>query len=88
MPHTVPLDYAKANTVDTTGTPVDVLLITPGAPALAKPIRWLRANAAGTVTITTFAGTSVVMNFLAGETRFVGATHVTAATATGLEGMA
>lgn len=87
MPHTVPLDYAKANTVDLTGTPVDVILITPGAGALAKPVRWIRANGAGTVTVTTFAGTSVVMDFLAGETRFVGATHVTAATATGLEGM-
>jgi hypothetical protein len=68
-------------------TAVDVILITAGASPLAKPVRAIRANGAGTVTVTTFAGNSVVCNFAAGETRFIGATHVTAATATGLEGM-
>jgi hypothetical protein len=52
---------------------------------LAKPIRAIRANTAGTVTVTTSGG-SRVMNFAAGETRDVVATHVTAATAGGLEG--
>jgi hypothetical protein len=65
--------------------PLDWLPITPGASALSSPIRAIRANAAGTVTVTTEGG-SRVMNFLAGETRNVYATHVTAATATGLEG--
>jgi hypothetical protein len=63
----------------------DWVTITPGASPLATPIRAIRANGAGTVTVTT-AGGSRVMNFLAGETRWVRATHVTAATATGLEG--
>lgn len=87
MSATTPTDVASGNALDSQCTAVDVILITPGAGALAKPVRWIRANGAGTVTINTFAGNSRVLNFLAGETRFVGATHVTAATATGLEGM-
>lgn len=87
MPSTTPIDVSQTNHLDALNTAVDVLLITPGAGALARPVRWLRANGAGTMTITTFAGQSRVLNFLAGETRFVGATHVTAATATGIEGM-
>ena len=87
MPATTVADLNKATTLDSTHTGVDVILITPGAGALARPVRWLRAEAAGTMTVTTFAGNSVVLNFKAGETRFVGATHVTAATATGIEGI-
>jgi hypothetical protein len=69
-----------------TGVPVDWVELTPGAGALAKPVRAIRANGAGTVTVTTPGGAGRVMNFLAGETRLVYATHVTAATASGLEG--
>jgi hypothetical protein len=87
MPVSTPIELSKSHSLGATYAPVEVILITPGAGALARPVRWIRANGAGTVTITTFAGTSVALNFLAGETRFVGATHVTAATATGLEGM-
>jgi hypothetical protein len=65
---------------------LDWVSITPGASALDTPVRAIRANTAGTVTVTTPLGSGRVMNFLAGETRSVSATHVTAATATGLEG--
>jgi hypothetical protein len=66
---------------------LDWVPITPGASALATPIRAIRATGAGTVTVTTkFGGVSRTMAFEAGETRSVLATHVTAATATGLEG--
>ena len=87
MGATTPIDAANANTLDSKMTAVDVILITPGASPLSKPVRALRANGAGNMTITTFAGNSVVVNFAAGETRQIGATHVTAATATGIEGL-
>ena len=87
MPSTTPIDVSQTHLLDGRHTAVDVLNITPGAGALARPVRWLRATGAGTMTITTFAGVSKTLAFLAGETRFVGATHVTAATATGIEGM-
>lgn len=80
-------DLVNTNTVASRGTAVDVIVVTPGASPLARPVRSLRAEGAGTMTITTFAGNSVVCNFKAGETRQIGATHVTAATATGIEGM-
>ena len=66
--------------------PSDWVEITPGADALPKSLRCIRANTAGTVTVTTPGGAGRVMNFLAGETRLGIFTHVTAATATGLEG--
>lgn len=51
-------------------------------------VRALRANGAGVITVITEAGNTRAMNFLAGETRPVFATHVksTATTATGIEG--
>lgn len=66
---------------------IDVFPITASANPLETPVRAIRANTGGTVTITTPRGTSRTLNFAAGETRMVMATHVTAATATGLEGM-
>lgn len=82
-------DIARYASPDQLGTAVDVLTnISASASPLSSPVRALRANTAGTVTITTFAGNSRTLNFLAGETRFVGATHVTAMSGvTGLEGM-
>ena len=80
MLNTVPLDLSKVTHLDAQHTGVDVIVVTPGASALAKPVRWIRAKGAGTITVTTFAGNSVVLNFADGETRFVGATHITAAT--------
>lgn len=88
MPATTPTDLNRATTLDSQHTGVDVLIITPGASALARPVRWIRAKGAGTITITTFAGNSRVLEFADGETRFVGATHVTAATGpTEIEGI-
>lgn len=66
---------------------LDWVPITPGVSALASPVRAIRANTAGTVTVTMkYNGQSRVLNFAAGEERSVWASHVTAATATGLEG--
>lgn len=73
-------DLSNATNLGSIHTAVDVTIVTPGAGALAKPARWIRVKTAGTVTVTTFAGNSVVLNFADGETRFVGATHITAAT--------
>ena len=66
----------------------DALEITPGAAALLKPVGAIRCGGSvGDVTITTPKGTSVVFqNVQVGETIKCPATHVTAATATGLVG--
>lgn len=66
--------------------PLDWVPISPSADPLAKPVRLIRADGAGTVTVTVRSGASRVMRFAAGETRMVYATHVTAATASNLEG--
>lgn len=76
------------NSNGTLSGPADgVFAITPGASELAIWTRAIRANTAGTVTIEGADGVSCVCNFLAGETRSIRAKKVTAATATGLEGM-
>lgn len=81
-------DLYNATTLDSLHTATEVFVVTPGATALTKPVRWLRCSAAENVTITTFADSSVVLKFTAGETRFVGATHVTAQSGSGvIEGM-
>jgi len=66
--------------------PVDWVPLTPGVDALTHPIRAIRANGGGNVTVTTASGESRVMAFSDGETRMIAATHITAATASGLEG--
>lgn len=73
---------------NTTAPPFDWVPITPAAGDLATPVRAIRANAAGTVTVKTAlsGNTERVLNFLAGETRYGYFIAVTAATATGLEG--
>lgn len=61
--------------------------ITPGAGALANPTTaGILVGGAGTVTCT-IGGTSVVITAIAGQYLNVVATHVTAATATGLVGL-
>lgn len=76
-PYAVPFD----------GPALDWVPIVPSADPLAQPIRAIRANTDGTVTVTMKkTGASRTLNFVAGETRTLWATHVTAATATGLEG--
>lgn len=80
-------DLSRYTTLRSEGVSPDSFPITPAPGALAVPVRAIRAEGAGTVTVTTAAGFSRTMNFAAGETRYVACTHVTAATATGLEGM-
>ena len=74
MSVSTPAELSTTHKLDGLYTAVDVISITPGASALSKPVRAIRANGAGTVTITSFAGVSRTLNFLAGETRMVGAT--------------
>lgn len=62
--------------------------ITPGAGALSNPTTGgIKIGGAGTVTCTMYAGGSVTFTCVAGELLPVCATHVTAATATGLVGL-
>lgn len=69
--------------------PVDWLPVTAGGTNQTSPFgfyRAIRANVAGTITVTTPGGSGRVMNFAAGETRYGIFLAVTAATATGIEG--
>jgi hypothetical protein len=59
---------------------------TDGFDALTKPLRAIRANTAGTVTVVMASGESRTLNFAAGDTRYGIFVAVTGATATGLEG--
>lgn len=81
-------DLTAYQDVSALNVPIDWVPITVGADPLARQCRAIRANGAGTITVTTATGESRVMNFLAGETRYIIATHITAATgaaATGIE---
>ena len=75
--------------LDALYTSSDVLVITVGAAPLDQPVRAIRVEGAGTLTITTLAGReNTVLYFRDGETRFVGATHITAKSGpTVIEGM-
>ena len=67
--------------------PTDWIPITVGAAHV--PLRALRANGTGTLTVTMPGGSGRVMNFLAGETRygmFLAVTGSTGTAGTGLEG--
>jgi outer membrane usher protein FimD/PapC len=64
--------------------PQRALAVTPGAGALARRGFALSAAVAGTATITTPDGSSVVIPLPAGVQVFIEHTHVTAATATGI----
>jgi hypothetical protein len=87
MVSTVPADLANNASLDAIYTAVDVFLIAPGV-ALPRKARAIRAKTAGSVTLTTFAGSVVTIDIWAGETRYIGFSAVSAATATGLEGLA
>lgn len=70
-----------------TFVPVDWVPIAASADALARPVRALRAEGAGTVTVNTAGGSNRVLNFKDGETRYGIFTHVTAITGpTAVEG--
>lgn len=76
--------------VNSLEVPTDWVPVTAGGTnrASAKGFyRALRANTAGTITVTMPGSTTArVLNFLAGETRYGMFTDVSAATATGVEG--
>jgi len=70
------------------GPAVALVAITPGASALARPIRGFHVGGAGNVTITDLEGTSVqLVGCQAGMYYPYPATHVTAATATSIVGL-
>lgn len=88
MAATTPTDLSKTLTLDSQATAPDSFPITASASALTRPVRSIRCEGAGTLTVTTFAGNSRTLYFKDGETRFVGCTHVTAITGpTVVEGM-
>lgn len=65
---------------------LDAFVITPGASPLAQPARALLIGGAGTITVTTFRGTTLTLTVQAGILPLV-VTHVTAATATNIVGL-
>ena len=66
---------------------LDAITITPGASPLPRTIRTLYVGGtAGTVTVTTWMGTSITLTVASGALIPLVCTHVTAATATGLVG--
>lgn len=65
---------------------LDAFTITPGASPLAVPARALLIGGAGTITVTTFRGTTITLTVQAGILPLV-VTHVTAATATNIVGL-
>lgn len=67
---------------------LDALTITPSASPLAKTVRAIYVGGdAGTVTVTTWSGTSLTITVASGLILPLVCTHVTAATATGLVGL-
>ena len=55
------------------------------AAADKQPCRWIRANEAGTLIVTRLNGTSVTLNFLAGETQLIQALAITGGTVTSVQ---
>jgi hypothetical protein len=75
-------------TTDWTMPAQGAFTITAGAGALSTPIRGLYVGVSGNVTVTHMDGTSVqYTNIAAGVVHPIAATHVTAATATGIVGV-
>lgn len=67
---------------------LDAIVITPGASPLPRVIRTLYVGGtAGTVTVTTWGGSSITITVASGAMIPLVCTHVTAATATGLIGL-
>lgn len=65
----------------------DGFAITPGASPLAQTTRAIYIGGDGDITVTMKSGASVTFAVKAGKTLRIRATHVTAATATGLIGL-
>lgn len=66
---------------------LDAFTITAGASPLAVVPRALFIGGAGTITVTTYRGTSLTLTVPAGAIIPLAVTHVTAATATGIVGL-
>lgn len=77
----------KNFTVSADSPALDAFVITPSATALAVMPRAILIGGAGTVTVTTYKGTSLTLTVSAGQVLPLVVTHVTAATATGLVGL-
>ncbi len=77
----------KNFTVSAQSPALDAFVITPGATALAVRPRALVIGGAGTITVTTFKGTSLTLTVSAGQILPLVVTHVTAATATNIVGL-
>ena len=77
----------KAFPSNTTSPALDAFAITPSATALAKVPRALVIGVGGTITVTTYKGTSLTITVSAGTILPLAVTHVTAATATGIVGL-
>lgn len=78
----------KNFTVSPESPALDAFVITPGATALAVRPRALLIGGAGTITVTTWRGTSLTITVAAGTILPLVVTHVTAATATNIVGLA
>ena len=83
-------DLAGFTNLTSQGVSPDSYQITASADALDPPVRAIRCEGAGTLTVKTAksGATTRTLNFHDGETRYVAVTHVTAITGpTFVEGM-
>ena len=71
----------------TTSPALDAFTITPGASALSVVPRAIYVGIGGTITVTTWNGTSITLTVSDGSLLPLVVTHVTAATATGIVGL-
>lgn len=76
----------KNFTVSPESPALDAFVITPGATALAVVPRALLIGSPGTITVTTWRGTSITLTVSQGILPLV-VTHVTAATASNIVGL-
>ena len=77
----------KAFTSTTTSPALDAFTITPGASALTVVPRAIYVGTGGTITVTTWKGTTLTLTVVDGSILPLVVTHVTAATATGIVGL-
>lgn len=76
----------KNFTVNPDSPALDGFNITPGASPLAVPARALFIGSGGTITVTTWRGTSLTFTVTSGSILPLVVTHVTAATASNIIG--
>jgi hypothetical protein len=78
----------KNFTVSPESPALDAFTITPSATALTVRPRALLIGVGGTITVTTWRGTSLTLTVTSGQILPLVVTHVTAATASGIVGLA